>query len=191
LIKKTLKKVLRIPANVRLLHELQQRLRDPGWRARHWRGAANALIASASSVPKYLPYPAKHGFYLLQTPNLNSRGSLDASLPVPPPGVRYDYGGTEENWLNGGKNDVGNIMMLLTSTEFSIQKGNRILDLGCGPGRMIRWLASVAEECEIWGVDIDARVIVWCQENLTPPFNFATVTTSPHLPFEDNYFDLV
>jgi ubiquinone/menaquinone biosynthesis C-methylase UbiE len=56
---------------------------------------------------------------------------------------------------------------------------------------MIRWLTGLAEQCEIWGVDIDARLIVWCQENLTPPFNFAAVTTSPHLPFEDMYFDLV
>jgi ubiquinone/menaquinone biosynthesis C-methylase UbiE len=24
-----------------------------------------------------------------------------------------------------------------------------------------------------------------------PPFSFATITTTPHLPFEDNYFDLV
>ena len=56
---------------------------------------------------------------------------------------------------------------------------------------MIRWLAPQAEETEIWGVDINARHIVWCQENLTPPFNFATVTIEPHLPFKDEYFDLI
>jgi ubiquinone/menaquinone biosynthesis C-methylase UbiE len=58
-------------------------------------------------------------------------------------------------------------------------------------GRMIRWLANRAAECEIWGVDISARHVAWCQENMSPPFNFATVTTLPHLPFEDNYFDMV
>jgi len=56
---------------------------------------------------------------------------------------------------------------------------------------MIRWLARFAAECQIWGVDISARHIVSCQENLNPPFNFATVTTQPHLPFEDRYFDLI
>jgi ubiquinone/menaquinone biosynthesis C-methylase UbiE len=56
---------------------------------------------------------------------------------------------------------------------------------------MIRWLAGLAEEMEIWGVDINARHIVWCQENLIPPFNFATVTIEPHLPFKDEYFDLI
>ena len=52
-------------------------------------------------------------------------------------------------------------------------------------------MLSLAGECEIWGVDISARHIVWCQENLNPPFNFATVTTHPHLPFEDRYFNFI
>ena len=56
---------------------------------------------------------------------------------------------------------------------------------------MIRWLASSAEQCEIWGLDVSAPHIVWCQENLSPPFSFATITTNPHLPFKDEHFDLV
>ena len=152
---------------------------------------ANALIASASNVQRHRPYPAKHGLYVLQTSNSHSQTGIKSCLPVPPPGVRFGYGDTEEHWLNGGKQDIDNIMHLLTSTNFSIQKGSRILDLGCAQGRMIRWLTDLAEECEIWGVDIDARLITWCQENLTPPFNFATVTTAPHLPFEDRYFAVI
>jgi ubiquinone/menaquinone biosynthesis C-methylase UbiE len=56
---------------------------------------------------------------------------------------------------------------------------------------MTRWFYEYAEQCEIWGVDISADHIVWCQQHLSPPFHFATVTTVPHLPFEDNYFDLI
>jgi len=80
---------------------------------------------------------------------------------------------------------------ILDSSGFSIRDGSRVLDLGCASGRMIRWLVDFAEQCEIWGVDISAEHIIWCQEYLSPPFNFATVTTSPHLPFEDGYFDLI
>jgi ubiquinone/menaquinone biosynthesis C-methylase UbiE len=43
----------------------------------------------------------------------------------------------------------------------------------------------------MWGVDINARHINWCQLNLRPPFSFATTTTAPQLPFEDGYFDLI
>ena len=56
---------------------------------------------------------------------------------------------------------------------------------------MTRWFYNHVEQCEIWGVDISADHIVWCQQHLSPPFRFATVTTLPHLPFEDNYFDLI
>ncbi|WP_197446187.1 class I SAM-dependent methyltransferase [Tautonia plasticadhaerens] len=69
--------------------------------------------------------------------------------------------------------------------------GQRILDFGCASGRMIRYFEDVAGRCEIWGVDINAEHITWCQQHLSPPFNFATTTTFPHLPFEDRSFDLI
>lgn len=171
---------------------------------------ADALIASCRKLPpaiqKYYPYTARTGapgvtvpdhmrphglgLYVLQKSSHNGQGRSEDSLPVPPQYLRAGYGDTVEDWLNGGKQNVDKMMMLLNSTNFFLQKGNRVLDFGCAQGRMIRWLTDPAEECEIWGVDVSARHIVWCQENLSPPFNFATVTTLPHLPFEDNYFDL-
>jgi ubiquinone/menaquinone biosynthesis C-methylase UbiE len=80
---------------------------------------------------------------------------------------------------------------ILESSGFYIKEGNRILDWGCHTGRMIRWLDDIAEQCEIWGVDVSAEHIIWCQQHLAPPFYFSTVTTAPHLPFEDGYFDLI
>jgi ubiquinone/menaquinone biosynthesis C-methylase UbiE len=65
------------------------------------------------------------------------------------------------------------------------------LDFGCAAGRMIRFLPFDPSRSELWGVDIQASHIAWCQQHLSPPFHFATTTTLPHLPFEDNYFDLV
>jgi ubiquinone/menaquinone biosynthesis C-methylase UbiE len=80
---------------------------------------------------------------------------------------------------------------ILGKADFLIQSANRILDFGCGAGRMIVWLGDSVEQCEVWGVDIQAEHIYWCQQHLSPPFKFATVTTAPHLPFEDRYFDLI
>jgi ubiquinone/menaquinone biosynthesis C-methylase UbiE len=96
-----------------------------------------------------------------------------------------------DDWISSGKEDIDNMMGILNRSNFSIQDSNRILDFGCSSGRMIRWLFGLADQCEIWGVDISAPKIVWCQENLMPPFNFATVTILPHLPFEDRYFDFI
>ncbi len=69
--------------------------------------------------------------------------------------------------------------------------GDRVLDFGCAAGRMLRYFGGVADRNEVWGVDIRAEHIAWCQEHLSPPFRFATTTTHPHLPFEDNSFRFI
>jgi ubiquinone/menaquinone biosynthesis C-methylase UbiE len=66
----------------------------------------------------------------------------------------------------------------------------RVLDFGCAEGRMLRFFPRT-DENELWGVDVNAERISWAQQNLAPPLRFITTTTAPHLPFEDNYFDLV
>jgi SAM-dependent methyltransferase len=137
------------------------------------------------------PHRAEQNFFIL----LNSPDKhLDRhgfELPIPPQVLWAGYGVRIENFLNSGKVDVHRMKEILDSSEFRIQDRNRVLDFGCASGRMIRFLGDVADRCEVWGVDISARHIIWCQEHLSPPFNFATVTTAPHLPFEDAYFDLI
>src|SRR5271154_82144 len=155
--------------------------------------SADAIIASSKSekTHKYFPYPASGSFYILQKSGQQNLKYATTDLPLPPQHLRLGYGSVDELWLNAGKFDVDQMMILVNSENFHLGSGNRVLDFGCSSGRTIRWLASLSEECEIWGVDISARHIVWCQENLNPPFNFATVTTQPHLPFEDRYFDFI
>ena len=156
---------------------------------------ANALVARSRNftpkIYKYYPYPSSQAGYKLNSAAPVGRELGTTDFPVPPQDLRPGYGSTVEDWLSGGKRDIDTMLTLVTSPDFDIREGSRILDLGCQSGRMIRWLANHAAACEIWGVDVSARHIVWCQENMSPPFNFATVTTLPHLPFEDNYFDLV
>src|SRR5262249_43150628 len=55
----------------------------------------------------------------------------------------------------------------------------------------IRCFKSMAEYHEVWGADISAEHVLWCQDHLSPPFRFTTTTTYPHLPFEDNSFGLI
>lgn len=67
----------------------------------------------------------------------------------------------------------------------------RVLDFGCGTGRMTRWLLPEARVDEVWGVDFDARCIQWDQTHLSPPFHFLLCSSLPSLPFEDGSFDVV
>lgn len=112
------------------------------------------------------------------------------ALPVPP--VHLLLGHVDgEQYLEWGQLHADNMRGILDQAGFVFTPGARILDFGCGAARLMRWLLDVAEGCSIWGVDIRAEHIFWCQENLSPPFNFLVSTIHPHLPFEDRHFDLV
>jgi ubiquinone/menaquinone biosynthesis C-methylase UbiE len=135
----------------------------------------------------YLPYG--QDLYIVPEFSDDRRGHDDHTFPVPPKHLWFGYGVTADEYLRSGEAHVNTMMSIANSSDFSLREGNRILDLGCGAGRMIRWFNKVSSQCEIWGLDINARCIKWCQQNLSPPFKFATITTAPHLPFEDRYFD--
>jgi SAM-dependent methyltransferase len=70
-------------------------------------------------------------------------------------------------------------------------EGKRVLDFGCGVGRILRQFAPEAEAGEFWGCDIDAASIEWLQANLSPPFHFFQSDEAAGLPQEDGRFDLI
>src|SRR6266851_2869045 len=173
---------------------------------RFLRFPADALIPSSKKLPskiaelvmrdphlheKFYPYEADQEFFILLKSSRQDSDRDNIGLPMPPQDLWAGYGTTAEYFLNSGNVDVDRMKKILDSSGFRIQDGNRVLDLGCASGRMMRWFDDFADRCEVWGVDISARHVIWCQEHLSPPFNFATVTTAPHLPFEDGYFDLI
>lgn len=115
----------------------------------------------------------------------------NGTLPVPPKELWEGYGDTEADYLSCGRQDMASMLENLKVVGESPQALSRVLDLGCAAGRMLRFYPYIEGKSEIWGVDIKAKHICWCQQHLSPPLFFATTTTMPHLPFEDNYFDLV
>lgn len=67
----------------------------------------------------------------------------------------------------------------------------RVLDFGCGVGRVLRQFAPTAREAEFWGCDLDTPSIEWLQKNLSPPFQIFESGEEPGLPQEDGFFDLI
>lgn len=70
-------------------------------------------------------------------------------------------------------------------------KNKRILDWGCGPGRVIRHLPSVVgNNCEYYGTDYNKESIAWCSENL-PEINFNLNPLAAELPYADDFVDVI
>lgn len=115
----------------------------------------------------------------------------NSDLSVPPEEFRASYCTTDETYLQSGRDDVDTMRRLLLESGSPVEQLGPILELGVAGGRLIRHLSDLADQQEVWGVDCWASAILWCKENLSPPFHFATTSVSPHLPFEDRTFGLV
>lgn len=66
-------------------------------------------------------------------------------------------------------------------------KGKKVLDVGCGTGRLIRFM--IESGAEVSGVDISEGMLKIARKNF-PEIEFFK-TEVENLPFEDNSFDLV
>jgi SAM-dependent methyltransferase/ketosteroid isomerase-like protein len=131
----------------------------------------------------FVPYRPGADFVI---PKQLERGANDGELPTPPPELWLGYA-----YPKHGRTHVDKMLELVHASGLQLQHGARVLDFGCGAGRMIRHLQHLADTCVIWGTDISAEHIYWCKEHLSPPFHFATTTKVPHLPFEDRSFALI
>ncbi len=161
--------------------------RFPALRKAFGNKVREAMLDDPTYAARFLPYLREQSSYLVESVPPRS----GSQLPVPPQHLWWGYGRNEEQYLTVGKGHVGNMSRILDQAGHPLASCNRILDLGAASGIMIRWLADIAERGEVWGVDISGAHMLWCQQHLSPPFRFATTTGFPHLPFEDNYFDLI
>jgi 2-polyprenyl-3-methyl-5-hydroxy-6-metoxy-1,4-benzoquinol methylase len=130
------------------------------------------------------PFRSDHGFY-----------------PADP--TRYDFPdpGAERRLRVHGNTDIGSFLIQGSSAfvkhERSLNKvcGKafedfpRILDWGCGCGRLTRYFAD-RPNCNVKGTDIDKSNVAWCNEH----FDFASFETcaiDPPTPYPEKSFDLV
>jgi ubiquinone/menaquinone biosynthesis C-methylase UbiE len=152
-----------------------------------------AIFIQPTILPYFITFfPHRRSSYAYVIPKLvppEATGKSD--LPTPPESLWLGYGRTIEEWLESGRRHVGKMRSILSDSGFAFEDGNRILEMGCAAGRMLRCLEDVAEKCEVWGTDISGDHVVWCKQHLSPPFHFFIGTQFPHLPFADGYFDLI
>jgi SAM-dependent methyltransferase len=181
---------------VAMSQRLQRLLRRPATAAANFFGVTDLVRSTAAAVTEegrhttaqFVPYRRAQSYALVRPAAGTQTGT---GLPVPPEDLWLGYAVTLDGYLAGGKEDMQKLLDLARASGFELHAGDRVLDFGCASGRLIRWFEDHATRAEVWGVDVSGPHIAWCQQHLDPPFRFATTTTCPHLPFEDNYFRLV
>jgi len=138
----------------------------------------------------FLPFNESERSYVILKRERTHRPRNPSDLSLPPAHLLLGHEDAAQ-FLSWGEQHFSTMARILKDSGSPLARGQTILDFGCGSGRLIRWLCDIAEGSEIWGVDIRAEHLLWCKQNLQPPFHFAVTTIVPHLPFEDNHFDLI
>jgi SAM-dependent methyltransferase len=118
--------------------------------------------------------------------------SQPSELLLPPSDLIYRVAGTSDaDWfVKSGQQSVNDINAALGSAGRSLSDFHRILDFGCGCGRIMLPLSETVPLGKLTGVDIDGEAIGW----LAPRVPEASVSVVPHRPptqFAAETFDLV
>jgi hypothetical protein len=88
----------------------------------------------------------------------------DEDLLVPPQHPLWaDYCTSAKNWVQSGKDDIEAMRRILRESGFVIEESRKVLEWGVAGGRLIRHLHNFTPKTEIWGVDIWASAVRWCQ----------------------------
>lgn len=135
--------------------------------------------------------PAYRAFEALKTLRALRADRYDDGLAVPPARLRVMVAGTADaHWfLESGRRTAATIRSALARTGFELESGTRMLDFGCGCGRVARHWRDL-DGVDVHGSDYNAQLVAWCARNL----DFATFSTNrlpPPLQYEDRFFDVV
>lgn len=90
-----------------------------------------------------------------------------------------------------GRRTAEQIEQILAAGGQPLRSHGKILDFGCGPGRVVDCLRDMHPGAELHGCDIDAEAIEWAQGALGDRASFHVNPLAPPLPFENESFDLI
>lgn len=116
------------------------------------------------------------------------RDDLAQIVPTPPPELtnRVVYTTKPHFFLAQGYKSFGEIRDALLRHK-PLGTIHRLLDWGCGCGRLTAHWLRIANGPEVFGCDIDPQAIQWCSENLRRG-QFETVAFAPPTPYPDGHF---
>jgi SAM-dependent methyltransferase len=124
-------------------------------------------------------------------------------LPMPPPKLLRQAGPIK------AFHEIP-LMFLARMNMAGLRPDHRVLDIGCGIGRIARYLCGyIGESGSYEGFDVLSECIEWCRENITPAYPNFRFTATPlrntyytpdpelpdaasfRFPYDDDSFDFV
>lgn len=141
-----------------------------------------------------LIYPADWVRYNLErfkNRKINKRFKLEhPNVKLPPDYLIYES--FQINYQKYYSGSINTVKWLTKHFEKYIElKDKKILDWGCGPGRIIRHLPQIiGNGCDYYGTDYNKKSIDWCSKNL-PDIHFNNNSLKAQLPYDDNYMDII
>ena len=122
--------------------------------------------------------------------HLDLHAAIDRdTMPIPSNLDRENYSPDfdEYYWLSGYRDFV----VAMGGLEKFGVKPERIMEMGCASGRVLRHFALQSDIPEIWGTDINQRHIRWLLEYMPAHVAALSLPSLPSFPIEDAYFDAV
>jgi ubiquinone/menaquinone biosynthesis C-methylase UbiE len=113
-------------------------------------------------------------------------------LPIPPDYLIFLVAISREVawYLHSGNMCYLSILYALQKNGLQVENFEKILDFGCGCGRVIRhW--KLTNKTQLFGTDYNQELINWCSKRLANIAQFNVNQLNPPLSYEDNQFDLV
>jgi SAM-dependent methyltransferase len=123
------------------------------------------------------------------TAELRDLGPEPGRFPVPPGLLKQAVGGRRDDFLATGWRIYNDLKRHLASLGGWPGFG-RILDWGCGCGRVFRYLYQEVPPARLFGCDIDRRAIRWLSRSAEGS-SFQRIRKVPPTPYAAGQFDLV
>ena len=117
----------------------------------------------------------------------------EALYPIPDSSLTGRVVGENSSALDfhrGGLLDWRRINNCLRAAGFDFKDSRKVLDFGCGCGRILRFFGLYADSCEFFGADVDSGAIAACENHL----DFASFSDLQHQPpssFSAGTFDAI
>jgi SAM-dependent methyltransferase len=111
-------------------------------------------------------------------------------LPVPPPYlIQVIVGYTSAQWYaESGAMIASSFTALFNEAGIDFANAGRVLDFGCGAGRVARQMPRHTK-AQIFGVDYNPALVRWCAQNLQGAYTRNRL--HPPLDFPDSHFDAI